>query len=110
MNAEKGPALAGKVALVTGGARNIGRAISLDLAAHGVRVAVNTRRSVEDGRSVLKEIRNAGRAPRPGNQLIPFGRQGESAEMATAVRFLCSSDSSFITGQTIHVNGGQMMF
>ncbi len=36
--------------------------------------------------------------------------RGESEEIATAVRFLCSSDASYITAQTIHINGGQMMF
>jgi NAD(P)-dependent dehydrogenase (short-subunit alcohol dehydrogenase family) len=45
--------LAGKVALVTDGARNIGRAISFDLAAAGVAIAVNTRSSIGDGESVV---------------------------------------------------------
>ena len=52
--------LAGKVALVTGGARNIGRAISLELASAGAAVAVNTRRSADDGERVVQEIRTAG--------------------------------------------------
>src|SRR3972149_5583851 len=60
MPTTKTPELAGKVALVTGGARNIGRAISLELAAAGVAVAVNTRRSIGDGESAVQEIRNAG--------------------------------------------------
>ncbi len=251
MPTTKGPVLAGKVALITGGARNIGRAISLDLAAAGVAIAVNTRRSIGDGERVVQEIRSAGgqaelyvadiaqpaavktmvanvlqrfgridflvlnasvrtekpflemsydewrtplsitldgafylcqaclpsmianrggsivtlggmmalsgadqrvhnsvakhgligftraiarefaehgirvnclspgqmntihppgRSPRPGNAFIPMARRGEPEEIATAVRFLCSSDSSYITGQTIHINGGQMMF
>jgi 3-oxoacyl-[acyl-carrier protein] reductase len=38
-----------------------------------------------------------------------LGRLGQSREIATAVRFLCGPGASYITGQTIHVNGGQMM-
>ena len=52
--------LSGKVALITGGARNIGRAISLELAAAGAAIAVNTRKSLEDGERVVQEIRNSG--------------------------------------------------
>ena len=40
---------------------------------------------------------------------IPLGRFGESAEIAHLVNFLCSEDSSYITGQTIHINGGLYM-
>ena len=52
--------LAGKVALVTGGARNIGRSIALELARGGAAVAVNTRNSVDDGKKVAEEIRGSG--------------------------------------------------
>jgi 3-oxoacyl-[acyl-carrier protein] reductase len=243
--------LAGKVALVTGGARNIGRAISIELAAAGAAVAVNTRRSVDDGERVVHEIRSAGgdaelyvadigdaaaargmvgnalkrfgridflvlnasvrtecpflelnyeewrtpltitldgafhltqacipsmlengggsivtlggmvslsgaakrvhgsvakhglvgltrgiarefagngiranciapgtmdtvraagRAVRTSDDTIPMKRKGAPEEIATAVRFLCSPAASYITGQTLHVNGGKMMF
>ncbi|TWG93767.1 NAD(P)-dependent dehydrogenase (short-subunit alcohol dehydrogenase family) [Mesorhizobium sp. J18] len=48
-----------KVALVTGGARRIGRAISLDLAAHGFAVAIHCNRSQELANALAEEI-NAG--------------------------------------------------
>jgi 3-oxoacyl-[acyl-carrier protein] reductase len=41
---------------------------------------------------------------------IPMQRRGEAEEIATTVRFLCGPGASYITGQTIHVNGGMMMF
>jgi 3-oxoacyl-[acyl-carrier protein] reductase len=37
---------------------------------------------------------------------IPLKRFGEPAEIASAILFLCSPLSSYITGQTLHVNGG----
>lgn len=37
---------------------------------------------------------------------IPLGRRGEPREIAAMVRFLCGPDGRYVTGQTIHVNGG----
>jgi 3-oxoacyl-[acyl-carrier protein] reductase len=51
---------AGKVALVTGAARNIGRAIALALASGGAQVAVNTRSNVGEARGVVDEIKALG--------------------------------------------------
>lgn len=39
----------------------------------------------------------------------PLGRAGQPEEVAPAYVFLASSDSSYITGQTIHVNGGHVV-
>ncbi len=52
--------LDGKVALVTGGSRGIGRATVIELAAHGATVAVNYNANVEAANSVVKEITGAG--------------------------------------------------
>ena len=40
---------------------------------------------------------------------IPAGRLGRPSDIAAAVLFLASDDASFITGQTINVNGGLVM-
>jgi len=40
----------------------------------------------------------------------PLGRPGQPEELAPAYVFLASEDSSYITGQTIHVNGGMAMY
>jgi len=40
---------------------------------------------------------------------IPLGRLGEAEEIAGAVAFLCSNDATYITGETLHVNGGMFM-
>ena len=56
----KGDEFAGKVALVTGAARNIGRAIALCLASGGAKVAVNTRSNMGEARGVVDEIKALG--------------------------------------------------
>jgi 3-oxoacyl-[acyl-carrier protein] reductase len=56
----KGDEFKGKVAVVTGAARNIGRAISLSLAAGGANVAVSTKSSMDQARSVVNEVKAMG--------------------------------------------------
>jgi 3-oxoacyl-[acyl-carrier protein] reductase len=80
------------------------RALSRELAEHGIRV-----NCVSPGH--INTTRPAHRAARPDAKgIIPLGRWGESDEVAAAVRFLCGPGGGFITGQTLHINGGQMMF
>jgi NAD(P)-dependent dehydrogenase (short-subunit alcohol dehydrogenase family) len=52
--------LENKVALVTGGSRGIGRAIALELAAHGAAVVVNYNKSPESAEEVVKQIQASG--------------------------------------------------
>jgi 3-oxoacyl-[acyl-carrier protein] reductase len=40
---------------------------------------------------------------------IPLGRLGAPAEIAALVGFLCGEEASYITGETLHINGGMYM-
>src|SRR3977135_201048 len=79
--------LEGKVALVTGAGRNIGRAIALALADAGATVAVNVRASLEEGKAVGDEI-----AARGGEALLGAADGSQRTEVdamiaAVAKRF-----------------------
>ena len=80
------------------------RALARELGPQGIRV-----NCISPGHFNTTRANN--RAARPAaSGHIPLGRYGESNEIAATVRFLCSPGAGFITGQTIHVNGGQWMF
>jgi len=80
------------------------RALARELGQHGIRA-----NCVSPG--MINTTRPDYRAPRRDPRgLIPLERRGESEEIAATVRFLCGPGASYITGQTIHVNGGQTMF
>ncbi len=75
------------------------RVLSSEVARLGVRVNV-----VAPGPVDTEMIRDA---PLENiKQMIPMGRIGRPEEVAKVVRFLCSDDASYITGQVISVNGG----
>jgi 3-oxoacyl-[acyl-carrier protein] reductase len=43
------------------------------------------------------------------NARIPMGKMGEGADIGSAVVFLASREAGYVTGQTLHVNGGMAM-
>lgn len=43
------------------------------------------------------------------NARIPMGRMGEGSDIGAAVAYLASNEAGYVTGQTLHVNGGMAM-
>lgn len=79
------------------------RALARELAPQGIRA-----NCVSPG--IIDTSRPSHRSPRRDPKgLVPLNRWGEPEEIAATVRFLCGPGASYITGQTVHVNGGQTM-
>lgn len=82
------------------------RAAALEVAAHGITV-----NGVEPGmiRTPAQDNLGGGDVTAALCQGIPLGRLGEPADIAAAMLFLASSGASYITGQTIIVDGGALL-
>jgi 3-oxoacyl-[acyl-carrier protein] reductase len=97
----------GRVHAVTAKAGMLGltRALAKELAADNITVNTVVPGSIET-------IRGAAAGGNHGRSALPdslSGRRGQPDEIAAMVRFLCSAEARYITGQTIHVNGGAFM-
>jgi len=80
----------------------LARGLASEFAAHNIRVNVVSPGSIDTSRANPEWYQ--GRPP--GATGIPLGRQGTVDEIAATCLFLVTDDGGFVTGQTIHVNGG----
>jgi 3-oxoacyl-[acyl-carrier protein] reductase len=108
----KGDELAGKGALhrahvitAKAGLAGVTKALALDLAPHAITVSCVVPRTVDTERG----LPGAPERPDYRRSVPPLGRRGEPEEIAAMVRMLCGPDARYITGQSIHVNGGGLM-
>lgn len=87
------------------------KAMALELAPHGIRVNSIAPGDIqtETSENVVDEVKVRGIS---GNYFrrIPLGRRGQPSEIGPIAVFLASEDSSYITGETIIVDGGFLIY
>jgi 3-oxoacyl-[acyl-carrier protein] reductase len=81
------------------------RGLATELGPNGIRVNVVSPGLIDTSRATGTVV--------PGSDTMfnnPLQRKGTSDEIASACLYLASDDSSYVTGQTLHVNGGSSYF
>jgi 3-oxoacyl-[acyl-carrier protein] reductase len=105
MSAHSGAPNRAHVVAAKAGLVGLTRALAHDLGPAGITV-----NCVVPG--LIGTIRSLPAASAPAHRkahTMPLGRQGKPEEAAALVRFLCGPDARYITGQTLHANGGAFM-
>ena len=98
----QGAAKRGHVSAAKMGLVGLARSLATEFAPHNIRVNVVSPGSIDTRRDNPEWY--GGHVPNAAG--IPLGRQGHVDEIAATCLFLVGDDGGFITGQTIHVNGG----
>ena len=81
------------------------RSLALEVGSRGITVNLLAPGFIEtDMTAALSDEQTAAMLAR-----IPLGRMGEAKEVAAAVSFLSGDQAAYITGQTIHINGGMFL-
>ncbi len=105
LTGHKGALNRSHVVAAKGGLAAMTKAVALDLAQHNITVNCVVPGTVDTVRGL------PGAPPRPDHRvsLPPAGRRGLPEEIAAMVRMLCGPDARYVTGQSMHVNGGGLM-
>jgi 3-oxoacyl-[acyl-carrier protein] reductase len=102
LSSHTGAARRAHIIAAKAGLTGLTRALAHDLASHHITVNCVAPGMIDTARTGAEPAHHAGRTP-------PVGRKGTPEEVAALVRFLCGPDARYITGQTIHANGGLFM-
>jgi 3-oxoacyl-[acyl-carrier protein] reductase len=105
LTAHKGAVGRAHVITAKAGIAGLTRALALDLAPQHITVNCVVPGTIE----TVRGLPGAPERPEHRRALPPVGRRGEPEEIAAMVRTLCGPDMRYVTGQSIHVNGGNLM-
>ena len=105
LTGHKGAAGRAHVITAKAGIAGLTRALAFDLAPHGITVNCVVPGSIE----TVRGLPGAPQRPAQRNALPPLGRRGEPGEVAALVRMLCGPGARYITGESVHINGGGFM-
>jgi 3-oxoacyl-[acyl-carrier protein] reductase len=97
---------AGAYATAKGGLITLTKSLAKELAPHGVRVNAVSPGVID---TPFHEVFSTPEMIRNFVAGIPMGRTGTAHECATVIAFLASGAAGYIAGETIEVNGGQLM-
>jgi 3-oxoacyl-[acyl-carrier protein] reductase len=97
---------AGAYAAAKAGLIALTKALAKELGPFGVRVNAVSPGVID---TPFHEVFSTPEMMRNFRTIIPLGRVGAPVECATAIAFLASQAASFVVGETIEVNGGQLM-
>jgi 3-oxoacyl-[acyl-carrier protein] reductase len=97
---------AGAYAAAKAGLIALTKALAKELAPPGVRVNAISPGTID---TPFHEVFSTPEMMRGFAASTPLGRVGTAQECATVIAFLCSEAASFVVGETIEVNGGQLM-
>jgi len=86
----------------------LGRTLALEYAGDGIRVNTVAPGAIET--PINQEWTEHPEKKREAEGHIPMGRVGQPEEIATVFAFLASDEAAYITGQTIHVDGGLTLY
>jgi NAD(P)-dependent dehydrogenase (short-subunit alcohol dehydrogenase family) len=82
------------------------KSLALELAPYGIRVNCIAPGLTATERVLSHHSRDAFEAM---SRTLPIGHAGEPGDVADGIAFLLSADSDYMTGQTLHVNGGMVL-